>query len=60
MISVPFEKRTNFNYGPYEDTHTVLNIQPVIPIDLDPERNLITRTIAPVITQPGIVAQIHA
>jgi hypothetical protein len=55
LISVPFRNNTNFNYGPYEDTQNVLNMQPVIPISLDPEWNLITRAIAPVITQAGVV-----
>jgi hypothetical protein len=55
MISVPFQNNTNFDYGPDDDTQNILNIQPVIPVALDPEWNLITRTIAPVITQPGIL-----
>lgn len=52
LISLPFQNNTNFNFGPREKTQNVLNIQPVIPINLNEKWNLITRTIAPVIYQP--------
>jgi hypothetical protein len=55
MVSIPFQNNTNFNTGPENGTQNVLNIQPVIPIDLTPDWNLITRTIVPVVTQPGVV-----
>src|SRR5271166_2947954 len=31
LISVPVQNNSNFNYGPYNRTQDVLNIQPVIP-----------------------------
>ena len=34
LISVPLQNNTNFNFGPREKTQNVLNIQPVVPIDL--------------------------
>lgn len=52
MISVPFQNNTNFNVGPKDKTQNILNIQPVIPLDLNSEWNLVTRTIIPVISQP--------
>lgn len=55
MISVPFQNNTNFNVGPEEKTQNVLNIQPVIPLTLTENWNLITRTIIPVISQPKSV-----
>ena len=55
MISLPFQNNTTFNVGTENQTQNVLNIQPVIPIKLDTEWNLITRTIVPVISQPGFV-----
>jgi hypothetical protein len=55
LISVPFQNNTNFNYGPRDGTQNILNIQPVIPIAVNPEWNVITRTIVPIITQPGFV-----
>lgn len=52
LISVPFQNNTNFNVGPLEGTQNILNIQPVIPITINENWNLITRTILPVIQQP--------
>ena len=52
MISVPFQNNINFNIGPYDRTQNVLNIQPVYPITLSENLNLITRTIIPFISQP--------
>ena len=55
MISLPFQNNTTFNAGPEKQTLNVLNIQPVIPVKLDDDWNLIARTILPVISQPGFV-----
>src|SRR5215469_10465724 len=52
LISVPFQNNNNFNIGPYDRTQDVLNIQPVIPIKLSDQWNLITRTILPIVWQP--------
>jgi len=54
LISVPFQNNTNFNYGPDRGVQDVLNIEPVIPITLTQEWNLITRTILPVIFNPSL------
>lgn len=54
MISVPFQNNTNFNFGPRERTQNVLNIQPVIPVDLNEDWLMITRTIIPVVSQPSL------
>lgn len=53
LITVPFQDNVNLNVGPEKSTQNVLNIQPVIPIDLNEDWNLITRTIIPVISQPA-------
>ena len=55
MISLPFQNNTTFNAGPENQTQNVLNIQPVIPVKINDDWNLITRTIVPVISQPGFV-----
>lgn len=54
MISLPFQYNTNLNVGPQKQTQSVLNIQPVYPVKLNPEWNLVTRTILPVISQPDL------
>jgi hypothetical protein len=54
LISVPFQNNTNLNYGPEKGTQNVLNIQPVIPIELNADWNIITRTIVPVISMPAL------
>ena len=51
LISLPFQNNTDFNTGPDDRTLNTLNIQPVIPISLNENLNLITRTIVPIITQ---------
>ena len=56
LISVPFQNNTNFNLGPKDRTQNILNIQPVIPINLTDKWNLITRTIAPIIYQPDVTS----
>jgi hypothetical protein len=54
LISVPFQSNWNFGAGTRDKTIYVLNIQPVIPISLNAEWNLITRVITPVINQPAL------
>src|SRR5262245_24923135 len=49
LISVPFQNNFNFSAGPNDATIYVLNVQPVIPIHLTEDWNLITRTIMPII-----------
>ena len=54
MVSVPFQYNANLNYGTEKGTLGVLNIQPVIPIEVNKDWNVITRTILPVIWQPAL------
>jgi hypothetical protein len=53
MISLPFQNNTNFNSGPFNRTHNILNIQPVIPLHLSSDWVVISRTIVPVMSQPN-------
>jgi hypothetical protein len=53
MVSVPMQLNTNLNAGPLKKNQEVLNIQPVIPFNLNADWNLITRTIVPLISQPA-------
>ncbi len=54
MISLPFQFNTNFDTGRYGGTQEILNIQPVIPFNLSPDWNLITRIITPLVEQPKL------
>ena len=54
LISVPFQNNTNFDFGPRQRTQNVLNIQPVVPIDVSDDWLLITRTILPIVSQPSL------
>jgi hypothetical protein len=55
MISVPFQMNWDRNIGPAEDgDRFTTNIQPVIPISISEDWNLISRTILPVIYQSDI------
>ena len=54
MISLPFQNNFNFNVGPHKQLQNVLNVQPVVPITLNDDWNLITRWITPVIAQPAL------
>lgn len=55
LISVPFQGNWDRNLGADQGGRRfTLNIQPVIPIDLTPDWNLITRVILPVIDQSNV------
>ena len=52
LISVPFQANEDFGFGPTGDGYKfTLNIQPVIPISITKDWNLILRTILPVVSQ---------
>jgi hypothetical protein len=54
LISVPVQNNSNFDLGPDDRTQNVLNIQPVIPLRISDNWNLITRFITPIIYQPTV------
>lgn len=56
LISLPFQSNFDFGMGPNEDGFRyTLNVQPVIPIALNKDWNLISRTIVPIIGQTNVV-----
>jgi hypothetical protein len=55
LISVPFQNNTSYEFGPRDRTQNVMNIQPVIPVGINQDWQLITRTIFPVVSQPAFV-----
>jgi hypothetical protein len=52
LISVPFQSNFNFGVGPDNGVQYVGNFQPVIPISLSENWNMINRPIVPVLYQP--------
>jgi hypothetical protein len=52
LISVPVQNNSNFNVTPGDRTQDVLNIQPVVPLKLSKDWNLIVRWIMPIVYQP--------
>jgi hypothetical protein len=52
LVSVPFQSNTNFNEAPFGRTQEVLNIEPVVPLHISADWNLISRTIVPIVSQP--------
>lgn len=55
LISVPFQSNWERNIGPDEEGRRYrLNIQPVIPTDINEDWNLITRVIVPVVSQNDV------
>jgi hypothetical protein len=54
LISVPLQSNFNFGAGSKERMIYILNVQPVIPINITENWNLITRVIMPVINQPSL------
>ena len=54
LISVPFQNNFNFGAGTEDKMIYVLNVQPVIPLKLSEDWNLIARIITPIINQPSL------
>jgi hypothetical protein len=57
---VQFQDNPSFSVGPYNGTQNVLNFQPVIPIHLNDDWNLITRPITPVVYQTRLAPDLGA
>ncbi|WP_228850395.1 hypothetical protein [Aegicerativicinus sediminis] len=54
LISVPLQNNFEFNVGPNEGFKYLLNVQPVIPMSLSENWNLISRTIVPIVSQSDV------
>ena len=60
LISVPFQNNTNYNVGPLSGRQNILNIQPVVPVEVNKDWSIITRTILPVVWMPALSATIDS
>jgi len=54
LISVPLQSNFNFGAGSRDKMIYILNVQPVIPIKITEDWNMITRVIMPIINQPSL------
>ena len=55
LVSVPFQANFDSNIGPDDDgDRLTVNVQPVIPMSLNEDWNLISRTILPIVDQSDI------
>jgi hypothetical protein len=54
LISIPFQYNLNFKVGEFGHTQQVLNVQPVVPVDLGAGHTLVVRVIQPLIAQPQL------
>ena len=57
LISVPLQSNTDIGIGDFNGSRFTLNVQPVIPITLSPNVNLIARVIVPIVAQHDITAE---
>jgi len=56
LISVPIQFNFDTPYGPKDADRYTINIQPVIPVSISPDWNLISRTIVPLVYQEATAA----
>jgi len=55
LVNVPFQENVYLNTGPLGGTYNLLNIQPVISVEINSDWNILTRTILPVVSLPSLV-----
>jgi len=55
LISVPFQSNFDFGMGSNDGLRYTMNFQPVVPIALNKDWNMISRTILPIIHQSDVV-----
>lgn len=54
LVSVPFQNNTDYGIGDLQGTRNTMNFQPVLPISLNKDWNVITRIVAPYVTQYNV------
>lgn len=57
LISLPIQNNLDYGIGPHNGSKYTINIQPVIPIRINQDLNLITRYIIPIIDQRDITGE---
>ena len=54
MVSIPFQNNSDWGIGEYNGSKNTLNFQPVLPLTLNNNLNLITRMVLPIIDQRDV------
>ena len=54
LTVLPLLNYTNFGFGPHNGTQNILEFEPVVPIHLTPDWNLINRAVIPVVWNPDL------
>lgn len=54
LISVPVQANYDTGFGPQDGHRVTVNIQPVIPIEMNDNWNIVSRTILPLIEQNDV------
>ncbi|WP_427875432.1 hypothetical protein [Flavobacterium sp. MMS24-S5] len=54
LISVPFQNNSDYGIGDLKGSRNTLNFQPVIPISINENLNMIGRVVLPIVTQNNI------
>lgn len=57
LISVPFQNNFDFGVGPNDGFRYTLNFQPVIPMSISEDWNLITRVVLPIVSQNNVLGE---
>ena len=57
LISVPFQNNNDYDIGPYRGSKNTINFQPVIPVVLTPDLNMIARVVLPIVSQYSITGE---
>jgi hypothetical protein len=60
LISVPFQFNYDEGFGPKDASKLTLNIQPVVPLSVNNDWNLIIRTIVPVVYQDSVAGGVDS
>jgi hypothetical protein len=54
LTVLPLQNNANFGVGPHDGTQNILEFEPVVPIHLNDQWNLITRAIIPIVWNPDL------
>lgn len=57
LISVPFQNNSDYGIGARKGSRNTMNVQPVVPMSITKDLNLIARWVQPIITQSNITGE---